>query len=105
VPTPSRYLACEDEKGRSWIVYEGDTAWPACSTLAKLGLRDIVLPIGTYLSGSLHLPEMVDVTGLTPEMIEIGGEPVKTLVRRVVRLKDCVTYLAGLAEDGANALV
>lgn len=91
-----KQVTAEDERGRSWIVYEGDTAWDQCQLLLKLGLKEVVLPSETFLSG--NVPEKgssIPLDAATPELVRQSPE-IKQLVRRRLRLEDCVAYLRSL---------
>lgn len=83
----------EDEQGRSWIVYENDTAWHACQLLEKAGLTELRLPVTTLMTG--ETPEVgssINLAGLTPELVK-KNQSVQEIVRRVTRLNDCIAHL------------
>jgi hypothetical protein len=87
-----KQVLAEDERGRSWIVYEGDSAWAPCQRLLKAGVKEVVLPSVTFLSGSVPPQVASNLNGLTADMLR--ANPVaKPLVRRAIRLQDCVAWL------------
>ena len=86
-----KYLLASDERARNWIVYEDDMAWAQCQALTKLGLKDVVLPTNTFRYGHVELPEgLANIDSLQDVQID---DMVKPLVRRVIRLRDCVHWL------------
>ena len=88
-----RLIEGEDEQGRCWMVYEGDTAWGLCYQLSRLGVKEIALPSMTYRSG--QLPKEIPDYGLgsfTADVIKASPD-VKAMFRRLVRLQDCVAWL------------
>src|SRR3990167_2095387 len=89
----SRNIVAEDEQGRRWMVYENDTAWDLCLRLSKKGLSQIVMPTATFLRGELSYPSgLIDVNSLPLEVVR-ENDGVKEIVRRVIRLKDCLAFL------------
>ena len=87
-----KVVAIGDHVGRSWLVFENDTAWPLISRLAKQGVHDVVLPAETIMTG--ELPSTWTCQGfdeLPPEALTIPD--VLELVKRTVRMNDCVQYL------------
>lgn len=90
-----KQVTAVDERGRPWIVYEGDMAWEPCRQLQKLGVKEVVLPTDTFLYG--RVPETassVKLDGLTAEHLTTPA--LKEIVRRTIRLDDCVAYLRSL---------
>lgn len=96
---PLKPLQVADESGQAWVVYEGDVGWGAARQLYLHGVRELVLPRTLLLNGTL-----TDVT--IPSKLEtVNAESVTnvalaTLIRRYVRLADCVAYLRR-GEDGS----
>lgn len=81
-----------DERGRSWVIYENDSAWDLCSILAKSGVSEVVLPSRTLLTGHLVDMEYQWFAATLEDSIKQFPD-VATAVRRQVRLQDCVEYL------------
>jgi hypothetical protein len=81
-----------DERDRNWVIYESDPAWALCSVLTKIGVREIVLPSTTLLTG--HLVEMQYEQFDTKPADHIRQFPNgAAAVRRQIRLQDCVEFL------------
>ena len=86
-----RLLEGEDESGRTWMVYEGDTAWPLCHALSRIGLKIIALPSRAYRTGMV--PELPDYGLGAFDAGAVKDEGLGALYRRLVRLSDCVAWL------------
>ena len=78
-----------DESGQRWFVYDTDPAWPLCRVLWHRGVREIVLPRHTYRTGELTNP----VIPVNIYQCNATDPVVAPLVRRHIRLADCVDYL------------
>jgi len=87
-----KQVQAEDERGRGWVIYENDSAWDLCSTLAKAGVAQVVLPSVTYLSGSLPEIEIKRFDNVSAASMRQFPD-VATAVRRQVRLQDCLEFL------------
>lgn len=81
-------LQIEDEYGCPWLVYKEDTAFPFADTLSKIGVKYIVLPRATIMSGEIPPIEKPEVDGvpLTDEL--------RKVMMRLIRLKECVEWIA-----------
>ena len=87
-----KQLPAQDGAGRNWIVYDEDIAWPHLHALFRKGVTEAVLPISTLLTGVLPTsPEGPDLSGLPLEAVD--SPEVKAVVRRQIRLNDCVAWL------------
>ena len=85
----SKPVFCTDELGQRWVVYDADPAWPSVRALWNRGVREVVLPRQTLITG-----EVVAVA--TPQDLSkypVDNPAVATLLRRQVRLRDCTWYL------------
>lgn len=88
-------VMAEDERGRNWIVFEGDSAWNQCESLTKLGVTQVVLPSDVFLSGQLPSHEVgAPLDNVTPELLAASYD-LKVVVMRLIRMRDCVAYLRG----------
>ncbi len=85
-----KHLEAEDELGRSWIVFDGDTAWNHCQRLTKAGIGTIILGSQTLLSGKLVEPTL-SIDGLTAE--HLAQPELRAIVARTIRLRDCHRFL------------
>ena len=78
-----------DERGQRWYVCEGDPAWVHVHALWLRGVREIVLPRRTMITG-----ELVDVSvPRTMAAWDTTNEAAMQLLRRYVRVTDCVEWL------------
>jgi len=81
-----------DEHGKIWLIYKGDSAWNQSRFLSKIGLAEIVLPTEMLLQGTLPTPCSIDFSEVPIESVRMSAD-VQTIVRRQIRLKDCVQWL------------
>jgi len=82
-----------DERGKTWVVYKGDSAWDQCLSLLKLGIAEIVLPREALLYGALPSPDSIDIHDLPIEVVRLSAD-LQAIVWRQIRLRDCVHWLA-----------
>ena len=88
-----------DERGKSWVVYQGDSAWNLCLSLLKIGITEVVLPREALLSGTLPSPDSIDIHDVPIEVVRLSAD-VRAIVWRQLRLKDCVHWLAREPDPG-----
>ena len=86
-----KQLPATDQFGKSWIVYEVDTAWPHLKALNHKGVTEVVLPQDTFLTG--NLPESLEGPNLDGLPLDAVEGEIKEIVRRTIRLNDCVQFL------------
>ena len=85
------YAVAHDHSGLTFLVFEGDPAWELCQKLLQRGVREIVLPRETLVTGRL-------VSVSTPSSLakwNVSKPEIAEMLRRYVRLKDCEWYLRG----------
>lgn len=93
-----KQVIAADERGRGWIVFEDDTAFPLCESLQKVGLAEVVLPRETFLTGRLTDLKLKSFDDTPVDSIREFPAVAET-VRRQARLQDCVEYLRRYQED------
>lgn len=87
----------KDDRGQGWLVMEGDPAWPHVHRLELAGVREIVLPRETYITGRLaevNVPKYLDV-------MDPANPALRDILLRSVRLRDCLAFLG---KEGTKAL-
>ena len=95
----SKAVVATDDKGQVWWVYDGDPAWHLVHKLWARGVREIVLPRGTFITGQV-------VGMVTPQNLasfNVSNEALAALLRRYVRLRDCLAFL-GVSTNGSHQL-
>ena len=90
-------LMATDDKGQVWWVFDGDPAWHLVHKLWSRGVREIVLPRRTFITG--QVVDMVVPQNLAS--FNVSNEALAMLLRRYVRLRDCLAFLVE-AQDGSN---
>ena len=89
----------EDERGNTWILYDGDAAWDQWQSLSKARVVEVVLPRETLLHGSLPSSDSINIPVVPLESVRISSD-VQTIVHRQIRLKDCIQWLAMSGLEG-----
>ena len=82
-----------DERGKTWVVYQGDSAWNQCLSLLKIGITEVVLPREALLCGIFPSPDSIDIHEVPIEVVRLSAD-VRAIVWRQIRLRDCVHWLA-----------
>ena len=82
-----------DERGKNWVVYQGDSAWNQCLALLKIGVTEVVLPREALLSGTLPSTDSIVIHGVPIETVRLSAD-LQAIVWRQIRLRDCVHWLA-----------
>ena len=87
-----KQIQVADELGRRWVIYEADPAWDHCRLLTKVGVRQIVLPWQTLLTGNKpsQLPPLTPLVQAVQQCTEVLDA-----IRRRIRLRDCIAFLEG----------
>ena len=82
-------IQAHDETGQRWFVYADDPGWPAVRALYLRGVREIVLPRVTFIKGAVAPVK----APRTMNDWDVTNPTFATLLRRYVRLQDCVEAL------------
>lgn len=100
-----KQVLVEDERGKTWAVYDEDSAWPHCSALLKTGVAEVVLPRSLLLSGKLpdsfEYRTYADVSkDAVAQYPEVAAE-----VCRQIRLQDCLEFLRRQEEKNTDGYI
>ena len=81
-----------------WLIYPEDPAHQHVKTLQNLGLKLVILPRSTILTGTLVEPKAPNlfafVGDLTPD--------IRDIIIRLVRLYDCTRYLWDMEQSNVD---
>jgi len=75
------------ERGKTWVVYMGDSAWNQCRALLKLGVTEVVLPRQILLYGILPSPDSIAIHDVPIEVLRLSAD-LYAIVWRQIRLRD-----------------
>ena len=79
----------KDTTGRNWLVLKDDPAYELVRNLAKLGFKQIVLPLTAAATGEIGEPSPLSVEALAQAYDETGDESVRTAFLLAATAYDC----------------
>lgn len=77
-----------DETGQAWLVFEDTAAWAPVRALYNHGVREIILPRHTIITGGVLDIALTDMLHW-----DVENAVVARVLRRNVRLQDCIKWL------------